>query len=115
MIPWEGFGEPYAEALRHGGIAQTGFLDWWWNFSLKGNQYGYQHPEEKPGRPATEEGVLAEEELARNRVDISARNAGAPFRDDGYQLGREWELEQITTPLLSVANWVNLFLCRCCE
>jgi predicted acyl esterase len=34
MIPWEGFSDPYRDLMFHGGIPETGFVDWW----MRGDQ-----------------------------------------------------------------------------
>ncbi|EOO00212.1 putative x-pro dipeptidyl-peptidase protein [Phaeoacremonium minimum UCRPA7] len=110
MIPWEGFSDVYRDCARHGGIASNGFLEWWWNNSLRGNQYGYPTPEEKPGRPNTEEGKLTPEELAENRVVIYDAIAENEFADQDFNSEREFKLADITTPFLSVANWGGVAL-----
>jgi hypothetical protein len=96
----------YRESARHGGIASSGFLTWWWSNSLRGNQYGYATPEEKLGRPKTLEGVLPESELAANRVAIEDAVAEHEFIDSEYH-SAQYKLEDVTTPVLSVANLVN--------
>ncbi|KPM34994.1 hypothetical protein AK830_g11574 [Neonectria ditissima] len=111
MIPWEGLSDVYRESSRHGGIASSGFLNWWWNNSLRGNQYGYATPEEKAGRPKTLEGVLPEEELAANRTVVYDAVAENEFIDSPYYSAQKgFKLEDITTPLLSVANWGGIGL-----
>lgn len=106
MLTCEGLSDAYRESARHGGIASSGFLTWWWNNSLRGNEYGYATPEEKLGRPKTLEGVLSEAELEANRVPIEDAVAEHEFIDSGYY-NAQYKLEDVTTPVLSVANWVS--------
>jgi hypothetical protein len=101
-----GFSDVYRESARHGGIASSGFTTWWWNNSLRGNQYGYPTPEEKAGRPKTLEGVSSAEELAAN-VIIPDAIAVNEFLDDEYNAAVVYDLGDIETPFLSVANLVS--------
>lgn len=70
------------------------------------NQYGL------PGRAArnwgsdTLEGNLSDEELRANREDQTINTATHRFRDEEYYMTKDFKLEDIEVPLLSVANWV---------
>ena len=74
------------------------------------NQYG------RPGRsarnwgPDTIDGDLSEEELARNRQDQTIDNVANKYRDDIYYASKEYSMEDIKVPLLSVANWGGILL-----
>lgn len=82
-------------------------LDFWWNNGVSPNQYG------KPGRSArnwgedTLAGDLDEETLLKNRRDQTVDTAVHKFRDEEYYRTRDFDVEAIEVPLLSVANWVS--------
>ena len=105
IIPWEGMSDYYRDRCRHGGILSNSFIQFWWNRQVITNQYG------RPGRaasnwgPDTIEGDLSEEERAKARNDQNTDNARNQFRDDLYYASKEYALEDIQVPLLSVANW----------
>lgn len=110
MIPWEGMSDYYRDRCRHGGILSDSFIRFWWNRQVVSNQYG------RPGRasqnwgPDTIEGDLSEEELAANRNDQTIDNVNNKFRDDIYYASKEYNMEDIKVPLLSVANWGGILL-----
>jgi len=110
IIPWEGMSDYYRDRCRHGGIFSNVFIKFWWNRQVITNQYG------KPGRAAakwgedTAEGDLSPEVLAANRRDQNDDNAANYFRDDDYYASKEFNLEDIEVPLLSVANWGGILL-----
>lgn len=66
-----------------------------------------------PGRAArkwgqdTLEGDLDEETLKRNRRNQTLDTVKYKFRDEEYYRTRDFNPEDIETPLLSVANWVS--------
>ena len=74
------------------------------------NQY------DKPGRatenwgPDTIEGNLPEEELVQQRRDQTIGNENNAYRDDLYYASKEYSMEDIQVPLLSVANWGGMLL-----
>jgi putative CocE/NonD family hydrolase len=110
VVPWEGMSDYYRDRCRHGGILSNAFIRFWWNRQVITNQYG------KPGRAAakwgedTIEGDLSSEVLAANRRDQNDDNAANHFRDDDYYASKEFNLEDIEVPLLSVANWGGILL-----
>ncbi|KAK7222952.1 hypothetical protein V2G26_010955 [Clonostachys chloroleuca] len=110
IIPWEGMSDYYRDRVRHGGILSDKFIDFWWNNGVGPNQYG------KPGRAArnwgedTLEGDLDEETLLKNRRDQTLDTAVHKFRDEEYYRTRDFDLEAIEVPLLSVANWGGILL-----
>jgi predicted acyl esterase len=56
------------------------------------------------------EGDLGEEELLANRNDQNIDNANNFFRDDEYYASKEYNLQDVKVPLLSVANWGGILL-----
>ena len=93
-----------------GGILSDSFIRFWWNRQVITNQYG------RPGRkasnwgPDTIEGDLDEAELAKNRNDQNIDNASNQYRDQPYYASKEYNLDDIRVPLLSVANWGGILL-----
>ncbi|KAM0241488.1 hypothetical protein ACHAP5_007527 [Fusarium lateritium] len=110
IIPWEGMSDYYRDRVRHGGILSDRFIDFWWNNGVSPNQYG------KPGRTArkwgedTLEGDLDEEALLKNRRDQTLDTAVHKFRDEEYYRTRDFAVEDIEVPILSVANWGGILL-----
>lgn len=110
IVPWEGMSDYYRDRCRHGGILSDAFIRFWWNRQVVTNQYG------KPGRAASKwgedtiEGDLPDDILVANRRDQNTDNAANRFRDDEYYASKEFNLEGIEVPLLSVANWGGILL-----
>lgn len=110
IVPWEGMTDYYRDRCRHGGILSDGFIKFWWNRQVITNQYG------KPGRAASKwgedtiEGDLPEDVLTQNRNDQNTDNENNRFLDDPYYASKEYNLEDIEVPLLSVANWGGILL-----
>jgi putative CocE/NonD family hydrolase len=119
IIPWEGMSDYYRDRCRHGGILANKFIGFWWNRQVLVNQYG------KPGRSTqqfaphgpgareqeeTIEGDLTEDALEANRQDQTKDNVANRFRDEDYYASKEFKLEDIEVPLLSVANWGGILL-----
>ncbi|KAF7590096.1 hypothetical protein BBP40_003252 [Aspergillus hancockii] len=110
IIPWEGMSDYYRDRCRHGGILSNQFIRFWWNRQVDTNQYG------RPGRAAakwgddTIEGSLSPAELQQNRRDQTKDNEEHYYRDDPYYASRDFKLEDIKVPLLSVANWGGISL-----
>ena len=110
IIPWEGMSDYYRDRCRHGGILSNEFIRFWWDRQVLSNQYG------KPGRkarnwgPDTIEGDLSEEELEKNRNDQNIDNANNQFRDQPYYASKEYNMDDIKVPLLSVGNWGGILL-----
>jgi hypothetical protein len=97
----------YRDRVRHGGILSNTFVARWWNRQVGTNQYGL------PGRAArkwgqdTLEGDLTADVLEKNRQDQTVDTAKYYFRDEEYFASKDFKLEDIEVPLLSVANWVS--------
>lgn len=110
IIPWEGMSDYYRDRCRHGGILSNAFIKFWWDRQVVSNQYGKAGKKTRNWGPDTLEGDLSEEQLAKNRQDQNVDNAKNQFRDDPYYASKEYSLEDIQVPLLSVANWGGILL-----
>ncbi|KAI5849167.1 Alpha/Beta hydrolase protein [Tricharina praecox] len=96
IVPWEGMSDYYRDRCRHGGILANNFIKFWWNRQVVVNQHG--------------RGELSEQELEENRRDQNIDNRNNKFRDDEYYASKEYSMEDVTVPLLSVANWGGILL-----
>jgi hypothetical protein len=106
FIAWEGFNDPYRDAYYHGGILSE-FTKRWQERQINPIQYG--QGSRAPVNPNTGQSVagpidLPEEELAANRVESFPEIKAHPFYDDWHR-DRSIDLEQVTVPFLSAANW----------
>lgn len=119
IIPWEGMSDYYRDRCRHGGIFSNKFINVWWNRQVLVNQYGRANrskisfPPDGPGARGQEEtieGDLPDEVLVANRRDQTKDNEANRFRDDEYYASKEFRLEDIEVPVLSVANWGGILL-----
>jgi predicted acyl esterase len=110
IVPWEGMSDYYRDRCRHGGILSNKFIAFWWNRQVITNQYG------KPGRsasnwgPDTLEGDLPDDEREKNRQDQTIDTGKSRFRDEMYYASKEYDMSDITVPLLSVGNWGGILL-----
>lgn len=108
ICPWEGFSDYYREFTRHGGILNT-FVSVWYPVQVSAVQYGGGGRDEK--NPNTGESIagpeiLPEAQLVANRDDAPAGLRARPL-DGEYYRDRSGELEKITVPVLSAANWAH--------
>ncbi|EKV07622.1 Hydrolase, CocE/NonD family, putative [Penicillium digitatum] len=110
IIPWEGMSDYYRDRCRHGGILSNAFIKFWWDRQVVSNQYGLAGRAARNWGPDTIEGDLSEEELVANRNDQNVDNLRNRFRDDPYYSSKEYNMEDIKVPLLSVANWGGILL-----
>lgn len=119
IIPWEGMSDYYRDRCRHGGILSNRFIGFWWNRQVMVNQYGREgrstltFPPDGPGARGQEEtieGSLPDDVLLKNRRDQTKDNEMNQFRDDEYYSSKEYRLEDIEVPVLSVANWGGILL-----
>ncbi|KAK0741128.1 X-Pro dipeptidyl-peptidase C-terminal non-catalytic domain-containing protein [Schizothecium vesticola] len=119
IIPWEGMSDYYRDRCRHGGIYSDKFINVWWSRQVLTNQYGRAgrssivFPPDGPGARGQEEtleGDLPDEALVANRRDQTTDNEANRFRDDEYYASKEFRLEDIEVPVLSVANWGGILL-----
>jgi predicted acyl esterase len=108
IVPYEGMADYYRDRCRHGGILTAPFLKFWMERQVKSNLYGLPGRAERNWGPDTLEGDLSTEEIQANLRDQAVDNANALFRDDEYYASREYSLEDIEVPLLSVGNWGNI-------
>lgn len=108
IIPYEGMADYYRDRCRQGGILTAKFLKFWSDRQVKSNQYGLPNKSKSQRGPDTIEGDLDIHELEKNRHDQDIENAQHFFRDDPYYASRDYNLEDIETPLLSVGNWGNI-------
>ena len=109
MIPTDGMADYYRDRCRHGGIL-NGFFRWGFDRQVLSNQYGCPGKASRNWGPDTIEGGLSDEELARDFHDQAAENAEHFFRDDPYYASREYNLEDIVTPVLSIGNWGSIMI-----
>lgn len=119
IIPWEGMSDYYRDRCRHGGILGNRFIGVWWNRQVLVNQYGragrskLEFSPDGPGARGQEEtieGDLDEATLEANRQDQTRDNESNFFRNDEYYASKEYNLEDIEVPVLSVANWGGILL-----
>jgi predicted acyl esterase len=106
MCIWEGSGDYYREAIRHGGIMSQFMTNWFPRAAVRA-QHG--HGERGPRSRVTGETVcgpetLSEEEMAKNRVDIERWMLDRPLDGPDYR-ARSAHWEKIRVPFLSAANW----------
>jgi hypothetical protein len=108
ICPWEGASDAYREFGRHGGILNT-FVATWYPIQVSSVQYGSggradQNP--NTGEPIAGGETLPPGELVTNRSDSPAELLAHPLDDEFYRQ-RSAELEKITVPVLSAANWAH--------
>lgn len=106
ICAWEGAGDFYREATRHGGIMCM-FLSDWMPRAVKRVQYGLGDRGPRSavtGEPVAGPPTLPEEELAKNRIDIDAWILAHPF-DDPEHRAHSPDWDKVKVPFLSAANW----------
>ncbi len=106
MCVWEGSADWYRDATHHGGIFSTFFANWY-DMQVKTVQYGLgtHGPRSRvTGELVCGDETLSDEELAKNRCAFGDHILAHPF-DDEYHRARSAVWDQITTPLLTTANW----------
>ena len=97
----------YRDRVRHGGILSNTFIKGWWERQVGSNQYGLPGKQQRNWGPDTLEGDLPEDQLVANRQDQTLDTAQYRFRDEDYFASKDFRLEDIKVPCLSVANWVR--------
>lgn len=102
IVPWEGFSDAYSESVRHGGILSNRFFNMWYARQVAPNQYGLPGRASRNWGPDTVEGDLTVDELEANlyKVDWNEQR----YRDDEHIAALNFNLEDVTVPILSVAN-----------
>ncbi len=106
ICAWEGAADHYRDVCYHGGIFCQ-FLTNWYARGVIPMQHGYGGRGSRSpltGDLVTGPETLPDEALAENRNDIVASALAHPLEDD-YHRARSPELERITVPFLSAANW----------
>jgi predicted acyl esterase len=103
---WEGASDYYRELSRHGGIL-CDFLGSWYDRQVLSVQHGVG--DRGARNPVTGETIagpetLSEDELKKNREDLSGEALRRPLLDDYYR-PRIPDFSKIEVPLLSAANW----------
>jgi predicted acyl esterase len=106
ICPWEGASDYYRELTHHGGILNN-FVSVWYPVQVASVQHGVgerglRNP--NTGEPVSGPDTMPQEELHLRHADSVAALAAHPFDDDYYR-ERSPELEKITVPMLSAANW----------
>ena len=110
IIPWEGMSDYYRDRCRHGGILSNEFIRFWWNRQVLSNQYGLGGRQARNWGPDTIDGDLSPEELEKNRNDQNLDNQNNHFRDNPYYASKEYNMDDIKVPVLSVGNWGGILL-----
>ena len=106
MCIWEGAADWYRDMTHHGGILST-FWKNWFDMQVKTVQYGCGERGKRSratGQLVCGDGLLGDDELARNRCDFGADVAAHPL-DDEYHRARSPQWDKVTVPFLSAANW----------
>lgn len=104
IIPWEGFSDLYRDFVRHGGILSNHFFDVWWARQVKASQYGRGGKASRDWGLDTIEGDLSEEELSSALVNTPQEVLKVRYADDPMFASMNINYDDITVPLLSVAN-----------
>jgi len=103
---WEGAADWYRDTARHGGILTTFVQNWYRSQPIK-VQHGLGARgwiNSFTGEPVCGAEELSDEELARNRVDISEEILENEFDGEVYR-ARSGSFEDIEAPMLSSGNW----------
>jgi predicted acyl esterase len=111
ICPWEGVSDFYRDWNRHGGILSTFYPGWFPMQPLMLQHGNGESPwgDLDDGAPMGGPDALTEEQLRENRVDASAE-IRTRERDEQWWRDRSADLEKITIPFLSAANWGGLGL-----
>jgi uncharacterized protein len=108
ICPWEGGSDFYRDFTRHGGILNV-FVRQWFPPQVAGVQHGVG--ERGPRHRVTGETVAGPETLNRSQLTRNVADTPAAVLahalDDGYYRERSPDLEKITVPVLSAANWAH--------
>lgn len=108
ICPWEGASDFYRDVSRHGGVLHT-FIAEWFPQQVGSVQHGVG--KRGPVNPNTGDLVagpvtLPPEELEANRADMAVEIRARPLDDNWYR-ERSPDLENISVPVLSAANWAH--------
>ena len=108
ICPWEGASDYYRELTHHGGILNI-FTSVWYPAQVSSVQHGVGRRGARnlnTGELVAGPDTLSDEELAVRRRDAVA-DVRLRAYDDEYYRARSAELEKITVPVLSAANWAH--------
>ena len=106
VCAWEGAADHYRETCYHGGIYSQ-FISNWYPRAIIPVQHGVgeRGPRSRvTGEPVAGPETLTPEQLETNRRDIICSALAHPL-DDDFHRERTPDLEKITVPFLSAANW----------
>ena len=106
ICPWEGLGDWYRDATRHGGVP-TSFLANWIEKQLAIVQHGMGDRggrNENSGELAAGPPTLSDEELVANRIDLRSVLYENEL-DAEFARERSVNWSEIDLPLLSAVNW----------
>jgi predicted acyl esterase len=106
MCIWEGAGDYYREAIRHGGIMSQFMTNWYPRAAVR-VQHGLGERglrSRVTGETVSGPDTLPDEVLAQNRIDIERWMLERPLDADDYR-ARSAAWDRITVPFLSAANW----------
>ena len=106
MCIWEGSSDWYRDATHHGGIVCS-FFGNWFDMQVKTVQHGLGSrgaTNPNTGQLVCGDTTMSEAELAAHRVDFPGMIFAHPL-DDDYHRDRSADLDNISVPLLSAANW----------
>lgn len=108
MVPWEGAGDAYRDIMRHGGIQNNGFFEFWYPKQVVSVQHGNPRGWRDPwlGERASGPESLTDDELQRNRTDPVSDILARPLDDEWYR-SRSADWSKVTVPFLSAANWAG--------
>ena len=106
MIPWEGAGDIYRDVMRHGGIQNNGFFEFWYPKQVVSVQHGNPRGWTDPwlGERATGPESLTDAELQSNRTDPVSDILERPLDGEWYR-SRSADWSKVNVPFLSAANW----------
>jgi len=102
---WEGWNDAYRESARHGGMICS-FRKNWQDMQVKTVQHGFDSGKKNPvtGVPVCGDEILAESELLKNRENMWGEFLSREL-DGPYYRERSADLDRVTVPLFTAANW----------
>jgi len=102
---WEGWNDAYRESARHGGMICS-FRKNWQDSQVKTVQHGFDSGKKNPvtGVPVCGDEILAESELLKNRENMWGEFLSREL-DGPYYRERSADLDRVTVPLFTAANW----------
>ena len=106
MIPWEGASDVYRDFMRHGGIFNNGFFEWWYPKQVTSVQHGNSKTWQDPWLADCASGPasLSDTDRQNNRTDPVRDILMRPLDNDWYH-ARSADYSKVTVPFLSAANW----------